>query len=65
MKDYFDTDIASYNARLAYRKADAIKAIEEGAYLTAQNCINDCIGFVAVMNELAFQRERMEVENDD
>ena len=65
MKDYFDTDVKSYRARLAMRKADAIKAIEDGAYLTAQNAMNDCIGFEAVITELVFQRERMEVENDD
>lgn len=63
MKDYFETDVASYKARLADRKADAIKAIEEGAYLTAQNAMNDCIAYEAVIIELVFQRERMEVEN--
>lgn len=60
---YFDTDIKSFEARLELRKADAIKSIEEGNWLTAQNAMNDCIGFEAVIAELKFQCERMEVEN--
>ena len=58
----FDTDIKSFEARLESRKEDAIKAIEEGCWLAAQNAMNDCIGFEAVINELRFQSERMEVE---
>lgn len=53
--------IGSYKARLEGRKADAIKAIEEGHYLAAQSALNDCIGFEAVIRELEFQ---LEVDDD-
>lgn len=57
--------IGSFKARLERRKADAIKAISEGHYLAAQSAMNDCIGFEAVIEELEFQLEVMEVNDDE
>lgn len=62
MAKYFDTDIKNFKARLESRKADAIKAIAEGNYLVAQSAINDCVGFEAVIEELEYQSECMELE---
>lgn len=53
--------IGSFKARLESRKADAIKAIEEGYYLAAQSALNDCIRYEAVIEELEFQ---LEVDDD-
>lgn len=56
------TDIKSFKSRLSNRRNDAVKAIGDDEWLVAQNAINDCIGYEAVIDELMFQIDRIEVE---
>ena len=57
------TSIKSHEFRLEQRKKDAIRAIREGSYWQAQIALGECIGYEAVINEMRFQLEVMEVEN--
>lgn len=62
-KNFIITSIGSYKTRLKNRKADAIAAIKDDSYWTAQIALSDCIGFEAVIEELEFQLERAEVNH--
>ena len=75
--DFVKTSIGSFKTRLkdreadaiaaikdGYREADAIAAIKDGSYWTAQIALNECAGFKAVIEELEFQLELMEVDDD-
>ena len=57
-----ETSIKSYKRRLEGRKEDAIAAIREGAMWTAQIMLGECLGYEAVINELEYQLDCMEVE---
>lgn len=57
------TSIKSYRKRLEGRKEDAIAAIRDGSMWTAQIALGECIGFEAVIAELEFQLEAMEVDD--
>lgn len=58
-----ETSIASYQQRLAYRKEKAMDAIKENNFWVAQLAMCECVGFVAVINELEFQLECMEANH--
>lgn len=60
---YLETSIGSYEFRLENRKADAMAATARGYFLSAQDALNDCIRFEAVIRELKHQQECMEVNN--
>lgn len=63
-KKEIQASIKSYQKRLEGRKEDAIASIREGSMWTAQIALGECIGYEAVINELEFQLECMEVEDD-
>lgn len=58
-----ETSIKSYEKRLEGRKEDAIAAIRDGSLWGAQVAISECMGYEAVISELEYQLECMEVEN--
>lgn len=62
--DFVKTSISSYKTRLKEREADTIAAIKNGSYWTAQIALSECAGFKAVIEELEFQLEVMEVNDD-
>ena len=57
------TSIKSYQKRLDERKKDAIEAINGNHLWAAQLALSECSGFEAVISELEFQLECMEVSN--
>lgn len=57
------TSIKSYQKRLDERKKDAIEAINGNHLWAAQLALSECYGFEAVISELEFQLECMEVSN--
>ena len=64
-KDYMQTSIGSYKVRLEGRKEDAIVAIRDGAWWTAQIALSECIRYEAAIEELEHQIEVAEVMGDD
>lgn len=64
-KDYMQTSIDSYKVRLDGRKEDAIAAIRDGAWWTAQAALGECVGFEEVIHELEHQIEVAGVMGDD
>ena len=60
--DFVKTSIGSYKTRLKNREADAIAAIKDGSYWTAEIALSDCAGFKAVIEELEFLLEGEELE---
>ena len=65
MSDFIETSIGSFKTQLKNREADAIAAIKDGSYWTAQIALSECVGFEAVIKELEFQLEVMEAEAND
>ena len=61
--DFVKTSIGSYKTRLKDREDDAIAAIRDGSYWTAEIALSDCAGLKAVIDELEFQLEVMEADN--
>lgn len=59
-----ETSIASYQHRLAERKKDAIEAINGNHLWAAQLALSECSGFEAVISELEFQLELIDVEGE-
>ena len=43
--DFVKTSIGSFKTRLKNREADAIAAIKDGSYWTAQIALHECAGF--------------------
>lgn len=62
-KKEIQTSIKSYEKRLESRKADVIRFVTDGSWWNAQTAMGECIGFEAVIAELKFQLEVMEVNN--
>ena len=58
-----ETSIKSYSKRLEERKADVVANIQAGSYWAAQIALGECMGFEAVIRELEFQLECMEVNH--
>lgn len=58
-----NTAIGSYKYRLDNRRKDAVMAILNGNYLTAESALGDCIAYEAVIKELQYQRQLMEADN--
>ena len=63
MKDSLTLGIDSYKYRLDNRRKDAVMAILNGNYLTAESALGDCIAYEAVIKELQYQRQLMEADN--
>ncbi len=61
--DFVKTSIGSFKTRLKDREDAAIAAIKDGSYWTAEIALSDCAGLKAVIDELEFQLEVMEVDN--
>lgn len=61
--DFVKTSIGSFKTRLKDREADAIAAIRDGSYWVAEIALSDCAGLKAVIEELEFQLEVMEVDD--
>lgn len=57
-----EAGIGSYKYRLESRKNDVIEFVEKGQMWNAQIALGECIGYEAVIKELEFQLECMEVE---
>lgn len=62
--DFVKTSIGSFKTRLKDREAYAIAAIKDGSYWTAEIALSECAGFKAVIEELEYQLELMEVNDD-
>lgn len=59
------TSVKSYQKRLEGRKEDAIVAIRDGSMWSAQIALGECIAYQAVIDELQFQLDDMEVTRID
>lgn len=57
-----EKSIASYRHRMEMRKLVAVDAVRNGDWLVALGAINEAANYEAVMEELEFQIECMEVE---
>lgn len=58
-----EASIKSFQNRLESRKKDVIESIQSGSLWVAQLALGECMGFEAVIEELEFQLECMEVEH--
>ena len=64
-RNSIERGIDCFKARLENSKKDVIEAVMNGNWWNAEIALGECVSFVAVVKELEYQLEVMEVENDD